>query len=162
MPRVAGYCLGVLPVTAAASDPLALPAFIISIVAAVAAAGALGWNIWTWRQSGARVTLETSAVHSDSMQWVTVVIRNKGRSAVTVTEVLIYEDGTPTSPEATQILLGEDEGNELLPYRLEPQASLEFHEEFGTDASAFGKEEYWVTVELANGRTLDSGRIANE
>lgn len=148
--------------TAASTDPLALPAFVISIVAAVAGIAALGWNIWTWRQSGARVTLETSAVHSDWMQWVTVVIRNKGRSAVTVTEVLLYEEGTPTSSQATQILLGEDEGEELLPYRLDPQSSLEFREEYGPETTAFGKTGYWVTVELANGQTLDSGWIPNE
>ncbi|KKX98960.1 hypothetical protein [Microbacterium sp. Ag1] len=145
-----------------ASDPFALPAFIISIIAAVAALAALGWNVWTWRQSGARVTLETSAVGSEWMQWVNVVIRNKGRTAVTITEVLLYEEGTPTSATASQILLGEDDGKELLPFRLEPQASLEFYEEFEPDHPAYGKPGYWVTVELANGRILDSGWIKSE
>jgi hypothetical protein len=148
--------------TAPTPDPFAFPAFVISIIAAIAGIGALGWNVWTWWQGGARVTLETLAVHSEATQWINVVIRNKGRSAVTVTEVLLYTEGTPTSESGLQTLLGQNEGEQIMPYRLESQASLEFYEQYDADDNdAYGKPGYWVTVELANGKMIDSGWIKN-
>lgn len=156
------YCQNVYIATEQASGPYAFPAFVISIIAAVAGLIALGWNIFTWLQSGARVTLETSAVRSDETQWINVVVRNKGRSAVTITEILLWEQGHPKSDEGTQVLLGQDEDDDIMPYRLEPQASLPFYEEFDVSSSTYGQPRYWVSVELGNGKMIESGWIVNE
>lgn len=153
-----------LPVHLALNSPndyLALPAFVISIIAAASGLGALGWNVWAWRQSGARVTLEVFAAHSADVQWITVIVRNLGRSAITVNEVVLFEDGNPASPESTQTLLGTEEGDERVPHRLEPQSSLEFEEQYKHPDPMHGHDRYWVSLRLANGDEVNSRWVRN-
>src|SRR5438876_14703 len=90
-----------------------MTATVLSIVAIVTSLGSLGWQMLTWRASGHVVKVEANDLPM-------IVVRNKGRSPVTVNSVkllvsrqqwvILSPDGGPGGPG--------------LPYRLEPGSDV--------------------------------------
>lgn len=138
----------------AGSDPLALPAFVISIVAACTAVAAVTWNVMMWAWSGPRVRVRTHVSLEGEKQTVAAYVWNKGRAAVDVVAVEVHRDGWQNLPGVP--LLGVDEPG--LPYRLEPGSSVVFETAFHPEGTYFGAAWYQTQVTLANGDIKTSKR----
>lgn len=138
----------------AVTDPLALPAFVIAIVAGCAAVASLTWNIVAWAWSGPRVRVRTHVSWEDDAQTVAAYIWNKGRAAVDVVAAEVHRDGWQDQPSIP--LLGVDEPG--LPFRLEPGSSVVFETKFWPEGAYFGAAWYQAQVTLANGDTRKSTR----
>ena len=167
----------------AASDPLALPAFIISIVAASVGLSALLWNIIAWVRSGHRVVVEIETVVRNpkrnaewtgrrgrsgwaaasippshvpySIVFIRLTARNVGRAPVDI-ERFYFTVGKPREDKNISWTF---EGDPPLPQRLEPGSSTSREYMIG-DIEAFTRREHrrWFrgAVALGNGKTRRS------
>lgn len=171
------------PVPEPIGDPLALPAFIISIVAGVIGASALIWNIIAWVRSGHRVTVEIEAVVRNpkrgaswtgrrgrrgwpaasvppshvpySVVFVSVTARNKGRAAVDIERFFFTVGNKAENKNMAWIF----DGDAPLPHRLEPGAGVS-REYMLTDVEAFtrreGRRRFRGAVDLGDGTSRRS------
>lgn len=138
------------------SDPLALPAFVIAIVGAVTALGALVWNILAWALSGPRVRVVchvSPALDEDGID-VAAYIWNKGRAAIDIVNAELHCDGWESFNAVP--LLGRDEPG--LPHRLEPGSAVVMSTVLLPPGRYYGAAWYEVEVTLANGDIQLSGR----
>lgn len=173
------------PTPAQIGDLLALPAFVISIIAALVGASALIWNIVAWVRSGHRVVVEIETVvrnpgrgaswtgrrgrlrwnaasippsHVDySIVFVTVVARNRGRAPVDI-ERFYVTVGKPSENRNWSMTLKDDPP---LPQRLEPGSSAS-REYMISEVEAFTRREkqgrFRGAVSLGDGRQRRSRR----
>lgn len=129
-------------------DPYALPAFIISIVAAVVAGLAFIWSIlWSvisWSLAGPVIRVRLGVHRSDVEMKMWVYVWNRGRLPVSVEEVSLHlrDDSTALVP-----VLGVPE----IPYRLEPGASWAPEAEFERGSSFYWSTKFEARVTLATG-----------
>lgn len=173
------------PTSAQIGDLLALPAFVISIIAAAVGASALIWNIIAWVRSGHRVVVEIEAVvrnpgrgaswtgrrgrlrwnkasippsHVDySIVFITVIARNRGRAPVSI-ERFYVTVGKPSANRNWSMTLKDDPP---LPQRLEPGSSAS-REYMISEVEAFTRREkqhrFRGAVTLGDGRQRRSPR----
>jgi len=167
----------------AASDPLALPAFIISIVAAGVGLSALLWNIIAWVRSGHRIVVEIETVVRNpkrnsgwtgrrgrfgwaaasippshvpySIVFIGLTARNVGRAPVDI-ERFYFTVGKPREDKNMSWTF---EGDPPLPQRLEPGSSASREYMIG-GIEAFTRREhrrrFRGAVALGNGQSRRS------
>lgn len=177
-----------VPTPVQIGDLLALPAFVISIVAALVGASALIWNIVAWVRSGHRVTVEIETVvrnpergaswtgrrgrmrwsaasippsHVDySIVFVRVIARNRGRAPVDI-ERFYLTVGRASRNRNWSMTLKDDPP---LPQRLESGSSTS-REYMINDVEAFARGEkrhrFRGAVALGDGRQRRSPRSFN-
>lgn len=136
---------------------MAIAALILGIIGALTGMAALAWQVITWRQSGAVVTVTAcQALPSQGEPYVNVSARNTGRSPVTVNGWgLRLPDGW------TMVALNPASWSSQLPHRLEPGADgnwymptaevARFCAEHGTR-----QQDMIAFVNLADGRTISA------
>lgn len=139
-------------ILAQATDPFALPAFIISIVAGTVALLSLAWSITAWAWSGPRVKVRTSTHATEEEQTVWAYIWNKGRAPIEIHGVEVHR--SDDTPGALIPLMGmRDPG---LPYTLTGGAAVVMEETFLRQGNFYGARWYEVRVTLANGKVKRS------
>lgn len=144
------------------SDPFAVWAFAISIVAAVTGVSALLWNVRAWKRSGPHVVAEAQYIRDDQQVWQTVVrVLNDGRLGVDVTGPnLEWHRATPrrTTKEWAMLMSGKSS------HRLEPHASwtVELTPMVWTNAPP--KTVKWIrySFALGNGKVIRTNKIPAE
>ncbi|TAM71332.1 MAG: hypothetical protein EPN48_01820 [Microbacteriaceae bacterium] len=176
------------PNSAQIGDLLVLPAFVISIVAALVGASALIWNIVAWVRSGHRVVVEVEVVvrnpgrnaswtgrrgrlrwpvasipprHVDySIVFATVVARNRGRAPVDI-ERFYFTVGRASENRNISWTMVDDPP---LPQRLDPGSSTSREYMIG-EVEAFVRREkrhrFRGAVALGDGRQRRSRRGFN-
>ena len=139
---------------------------VLSITAIVLSGASLAWQVITWRGSGARV--KVSAVdegYDDKLpgsQYVRIVARNVGRSAVTVNDYGLLGYNLPLWLPGSQLGHHVEHGNSApIPYRLEPGSDAAWYlstAEVVKACKAQRKvpEDLYVFVNLADGREIRS------
>lgn len=125
-----------------------------------------GWNVRSWRHSGARVDVRVEAWQTASDQSFQVSVINGGRGPITVNHVHLYasKDGRQPDSASPVMLLGTAAGEPLEdgPFRLDSQSSIELEAEVEKGRHLFGMPWYRVEVVLATGRVRSSRWIKNE
>jgi hypothetical protein len=140
---------------------MAVAALILGIIGAVTGVAALGWQVITWRRSGAVISVtafQAFPTYADRMgeAHVNVSARNSGRSPVTVNGWgLRLPDGR------AMVVANPAPWSSALPHRLEPGADgswyvptvevARFCAEHGTR-----QQDMIAFVNLADGRTINA------
>lgn len=131
-----------------ASDPLALPAFIIAIGAAVIALFSASWSVVSWFWDGARVRARATLRPRHDGDMVYVYVWNRGRSSVDIIEVTVERD-----PASLMVpLLGIDDPG--MPFTLSPGKAQAFDETYLPDGDYYGAKSYTAVITLATGRII--------
>ncbi|MGX1703315.1 hypothetical protein [Microbacterium sp. NPDC055357] len=176
------------PTPAQIGDLLALPAFVISIFAAVVGLSALIWNIVAWVRSGHRVVVAIETVvrnpgrgrswtgrrgwlrwraasvppsHVDySIVFVTVIARNRGRAPVDIERFYLTVGRSSQNKDISWTMVDDPP----LPQRLEPGSSAS-REYMISEVEGFVRRErrrrFRGAVALGDGRRRRSRRSFN-
>lgn len=140
------------------ADPLALPAFVIAIVAACTAVASLAWNVIGWRLSGPRVRVRTHLAFEGKRLRLAAYVWNKGRAPVDIVDAVAHHDGWRNSRLVPMLCVAEPEVDPGLPYRLEPGSSVVLQTEIWPEGPYYGRRWYRSVVTLANGAVVKSRR----
>ena len=143
---------------ATTTDPLTLPAFVLSIVAACAAVASLTWNIIGWRLSGPRVRVRTHLILEGKRLDFAAYVWNKGRAPVDIVHAEAHHDASRNDLMVPMLVLAGSDTETGLPYRLEPGSSVVLETTFWREGTFYGRRWYRSVITLANGDIVKSRR----
>lgn len=148
----------VAEVAQTASDPLALPAFVLSLVALVVALASFVWKIVEWRMSGPQVRVKTHLLYRGDKLNVAAFVWNRGRAPVDILDAILQPHGYKKHSTALMLTVRGAEDEIGLPYRLEPGSSVVLETEVWPKGTDYGRKWYRSRVTLANGDIVKSRR----